>query len=174
MSQDLNNQVIKLLQNRQKIEAVKLVKDTLSLGLKESKDYVDALESGQTPFYNVSNDLSKTSTDLIAEVKQMLNQGIKIEAVKLVKEKLGLGLKEAKDFVDDIENGQNPTVSSSTLTSSDNLQAIDSEEFVQKIYHLLYKNQKIEAVKLVVDAQGLGLREAKEYVDKIERLMSQG
>ncbi len=40
------------------------------------------------------------STDLDAEVRQLVSQGNIIEAIKLVRERTGLGLKEAKDYVE--------------------------------------------------------------------------
>jgi ribosomal protein L7/L12 len=174
MNQELNNQVIKLIQNQQKIEAVKLVKDTLNWGLKESKEYVDALESGQTPQATPSNTQPTPSSDVIAQIKLLMGNGRKLEAVKLAYTQLNIGLAEAKEYVENLQWDDNSPQPSTSTNQLDASQGIDSEEFVQKIYHLLYKNQKIEAVKLVIDTYGLGLREAKEYVDKIERFMSQG
>lgn len=37
------------------------------------------------------------------EIEQMLRQGSKIEAIKLYRQRTGLGLKEAKDAVEEIE-----------------------------------------------------------------------
>ncbi|MCU0445164.1 MAG: ribosomal protein L7/L12 [Microscillaceae bacterium] len=108
--------------------------------------------------------------ELNQQIINLLHQGNKIEAVKLAKESLNLGLKEAKDLVDAIESGQYKselTASAETTSPS----GLYSEKFVQQILDLLFKNQKIMAVKLVVETQGLGLREAKDYVDKIEKMI---
>jgi ribosomal protein L7/L12 len=40
---------------------------------------------------------------VLAEAEQWLRQGKKIEAVKAYRERTGVGLKEAKDVVDDLE-----------------------------------------------------------------------
>ena len=44
------------------------------------------------------------------EVRGLLAQGQKIAAIKLVREQTGAGLKDAKDFVEAIEGGQNPPI----------------------------------------------------------------
>ncbi|TAF67556.1 MAG: hypothetical protein EAZ55_03240 [Cytophagales bacterium] len=42
---DLKQKVIQLLKGRRKIDAVKLVKETLGIGLAEAKHWVDAIEN---------------------------------------------------------------------------------------------------------------------------------
>jgi hypothetical protein len=49
-----------------------------------------------------------TSSGLDSEVRQLLQSGQMIEAVKLVRERTGLGLKEAKDRVDAVAAGLPP------------------------------------------------------------------
>lgn len=44
------------------------------------------------------------------EVRGLIAQGQKIEAIKLVRQQTGSGLKDAKDFVEAMERGQNPPV----------------------------------------------------------------
>jgi len=41
---------------------------------------------------------------LLAEVRVLIQQGKKIKAIKLVRSRKGDGLKEAKEYVDEIEN----------------------------------------------------------------------
>jgi len=44
------------------------------------------------------------------QVRGLLADGQKIEAIKLVRQQAGCGLKDAKDFVEAMERGQNPPV----------------------------------------------------------------
>lgn len=44
---DLRAELLRLLQRRSKIPAIKLVRDHTGLGLKEAKDYIDALSDGR-------------------------------------------------------------------------------------------------------------------------------
>jgi hypothetical protein len=46
----------------------------------------------------------------LLEVRGLLAQSRKIDAIKLVREQTGAGLKDAKDFVEAIERGQNPPI----------------------------------------------------------------
>jgi len=43
----------------------------------------------------------RTSSD--PEIEQLLRQGNKIEAIKVYRQKTGVGLKEAKDVIDELE-----------------------------------------------------------------------
>ena len=40
-------------------------------------------------------------------IQQLLERGNKIEAIKIYREKTGLGLKESKDVIDELERGLN-------------------------------------------------------------------
>ena len=99
----LEHEVRTLLSQRRKVEAVKQVREATGWGLKEAKDYVDAIEAGRTPPM-MTADTSMVSQDtLVFEARELLIRGKKIEAVKKVRELSGWGLKEAKDFVDSLE-----------------------------------------------------------------------
>lgn len=41
--------------------------------------------------------------ELLAEARALVRDNRKIEAIKLVREQMGIGLKEAKDLVDDLD-----------------------------------------------------------------------
>jgi ribosomal L7/L12-like protein len=48
------------------------------------------------------------NADVTPEVAQLLAAGKKIEAIKIVRQRTGAGLREAKDYVDAIEAGRTP------------------------------------------------------------------
>jgi hypothetical protein len=50
------------------------------------------------------------------QVRGLIAGGQKIEAIKLVRQQTGCGLKDAKDFVEAIERGQSPPVPSAAVT----------------------------------------------------------
>jgi ribosomal protein L7/L12 len=97
-----------------------------------------------------------------AEVRDLLEAGKKIEAIKRVREQTGLGLKEAKDLVEALERGV--AVSIHTHQHPPAGDASDVDGAARK---LVDSGQLIEAVKLVRDRKNLGLKEAKEYVDRL-------
>jgi ribosomal protein L7/L12 len=102
---DADGQVQALLAGGNKIGAIKLVRERTGLGLKEAKDYVEALEAGRAPPpIPVAEAAAPLATgELDAQVQALLAGGNKIGAIKLVRERTGLGLKEAKDYVDQLE-----------------------------------------------------------------------
>ncbi len=98
----LDTLVRDLLAQDQKIQAVKLVRERTGWGLKEAKDYVDAHERGRPLVDLGSAPTAAPDGDLADDVRDLVSQGQTIHAVKLVRERTGWGLKEAKDYVDAI------------------------------------------------------------------------
>jgi ribosomal protein L7/L12 len=93
------------------------------------------------------------------EIKQLAAQD-KIEAIKLVRERTGMGLRDAKEYVEGLGLDQPaPLPPSPAATGSADL---DTE-----VRHLVTQGAIIEAIKLVRERTGLGLKEAKDYVDRL-------
>ncbi len=169
---DLPTEVAQLLAARQKIAAIKRVREVTDWGLKEAKDYVEALERGNTvstPVSTASGSAALGTADLPPAVKTLLEKGRKIEAVKLVREATGWGLKEVKDYVDALESGASPPAPLPQPLREPPIASGITPELAAEVRQLLARRQKIEAVKRVRMATGWGLKEAKAYVDAIER-----
>lgn len=112
ISEDEFRTVNDLVLAGQKIEAIKLYNEATGAGLKESKDYIDGLER-QLRAENAGN-ISATlsgaglsvptmSEDDAKRMTDLIFAGQKIEAIKMYREASRLGLKESKDFIDDLE-----------------------------------------------------------------------
>jgi ribosomal protein L7/L12 len=87
-------------------------------------------------------------------VRSLLDQGPKIEAIKVYREATGAGLKEAKDAVENLEYlGKLP------LQDFPGLEA--------EIKALLEQGQKIAAIKLYRDQTGADLKEARDAVEAL-------
>lgn len=95
---DLERQIRALLDQGQMIEAIKLYRQATGLGLAEAKRAIEGLEQGN----KLSIPPRKSTGDFETTVLDLLHQGKKIEAIKLYREKTGLGLKESKDAVDEL------------------------------------------------------------------------
>ena len=87
-----------------------------------------------------------------SDVLASWNRGDKIAAIQALREGTGLGLKEAKEI---LESGEDAIVLSPTT----------SAELPNKVYEAMARGDKIEAIKLVREATGLGLKEAKDVVE---------
>lgn len=82
-----------------KIEAIKLLREATGLGLAEAKQLLEAVPAA-TMARGANADFA-----LPAEVRAALARGNKIEAIRLLREATGLGLKDAKDRIDAAAEG---------------------------------------------------------------------
>ena len=97
------------------------------------------------------------------QVKGLIAQGRKIEAIKLVRETNRISLEAAKDSVEAIEKHGRPTLGEMGMMSTVRL----AQELSKDALKLIAKGQRIEAIQLVRQRTGLGLKEAKEIVDRL-------
>ena len=96
------------------IGAIKVFYTQNKTGLKEAKDFIEALRDGKISINSlqtgqaaqvggaIQGAVSPTGVDLQQQVLQMVQNGQTINAIKMVREKTGMGLKEAKDYVDQV------------------------------------------------------------------------
>lgn len=106
-------QVQELIWQGKVIEAIKTVRDATGLSLKESKELVDNLSNKD---FHINNSFGKTNVDFREEfsgnksleenIRQLLQQNKKLEAVKLVCDSTDMNLLNAKNFVESFENGE--------------------------------------------------------------------
>ena len=97
------------------------------------------------------------STPVPAEILSIWNSGSKVLAIKLLREQSGLGLAEAKQLLEstDADAADSPLAMYSAIPASAEL----------RIHAAMASGNKLEAVKLLKEATGLGLAEAKERID---------
>lgn len=88
------------LQRGNLVEAIKLMRADTGLGLKETKDALEAYMRGEPPSGGFAPKALPDGAPLPAQVQQALDQGNKIEAVRRLRGLTGMGLKEAKDAVE--------------------------------------------------------------------------
>jgi ribosomal protein L7/L12 len=101
--------------------------------------------------------------DMMREAQALLGQGRKIEAIKLLNERSGTPLDKAKAFVEAIE--KLGALGTATLTVTTNTTEL-SQQDTAEIQRLIRLGKKIEAIKLIRDRTGLGLKEAKDVADQ--------
>jgi ribosomal protein L7/L12 len=80
-----------------KLEAIKLLREETGMSLIEAKDLIDSADA-QNPALRAPQPQGKIV--LSSVVLDKLMQGNKIEAIKTLRDETGLGLKEAKDTVE--------------------------------------------------------------------------
>lgn len=96
----------------------------------------------------------------IEKVQALLARNQKINAVKLVHDTARCSLKEAKDYVDGLEEGARFTAGQEVPNAGN----IDAQ-----LKALLDRGDKLGAIKMYKTYSGEGLAESKEYVDRLEQ-----
>jgi large subunit ribosomal protein L7/L12 len=95
-----------LIERGQKLEAIEQYRERTGSGLKEARDAVEALERGET-LPTPKAVLTTVDQDILSLVRE----GKKIAAIKLYRDKTGVGLAEAKAAVESVatEHGVQPS-----------------------------------------------------------------
>lgn len=118
--------------------------------------------------------MSNSQQDLPSEVIAALKSGSKIEAIKRLRERFGLDLKEAKERVD-AHLAQTPenSASESRRVLADKLQSkeewLADQRLPTSVIEALASGHKIDAIKMLRASHGLGLKEAKDWVDAYQQ-----
>lgn len=101
--------MLEALGRGQLIEAIKLLRAS-GIGLKQAKDVIEATIKSKAAAAPPAFSTGVTSQPLPMEVIAALQRKQKIEAVRLMREQTGLGLKEAKEAVEAYERTRAPTI----------------------------------------------------------------
>ena len=170
-SPSLEQELLALIKAQGLINAIKLCRERTGVGLREAKDAVEALRDGK-PFTLRANAASQppqqpAETDVRTRILAFVQQGQYIEAIKLYREKTGLGLRESKDAIDAVRAGQPLSI---TMISSPQEAAPSPEpNHDDEVLLAIKQGNKINAIKIYRTYSGLGLKESLEAVEAISR-----
>ena len=115
-------------------------------------------------------DISNLPLEKLAEVKALVNAGNKIEAIKVLREATGLGLKEAKDGVEALERGEPLGLSSMTATTGSALSGFPGFSqltHLAEVVKLARAGQQAEAIQRYRDIMSVDLETAQSAVEAI-------
>ena len=101
-------------------------------------------------------------TELATPVVALVAAGKKIEAVKFYREATGLGLKESLDAVEAL-------IAGGTVADAGPLAPLAPPGTDAEVVALLAQKKKIEAIKLYREIHDVGLKEALDAVEAMER-----
>jgi len=88
------------------------------------------------------------------DIEATWRRGDKVQAIKQLREATGLGLAEAKAMLEDMLDGEPLAVDSATR-----------QQLAPAIEAALARGDKLAAIKLLKDATGIGLKEAKDRIE---------
>ncbi|MBU0494005.1 MAG: hypothetical protein KKA73_30995 [Chloroflexi bacterium] len=163
--EELGRQIRPLLEQGRLIDAIKLYRQLTDADLLEAKNAVDevargiaAEPTGMVP--GLANEVEK-------QIRQLLQQERKVDAIKVYRRHIDAGLAEAKHAVDEIEHSMRDVGRDKPTTTAPEGPA----EWENQIRQLLEQGRKIDAIKVYRQHTYVGLAEAKHAVDEIERGM---
>jgi len=91
---EVEERIVELLRQGNKVQAIKDYSQSTGAGLKESKEAVEALSNQQA----MGED--KDRSEIVEQIVESLRQGNKIQAIKDYRESTGAGLKESKEAIE--------------------------------------------------------------------------
>jgi ribosomal protein L7/L12 len=146
--QELEDQVHALLAQGQKIEAIKQVRTATGWGLKEAKDYVDALAYTALPAPGAADEATMEQA-----ARALIQQGRPIEAIRRVRGLTNWGLRESKDYVDGLIREE----------------PVNWASLASRARDLLAQDMRDEAIEWVMAQAEMDVQEARDYVDLLSR-----
>ena len=104
---------------------------------------------------------SGVTGDMAQEIATLLKEKRKLDAIKLLRERTGCGLSEAKEAVEAIERGGGAEVPLPSMSAPAGVEPA----LASSVLDLARAGKTIEAIKLLREGTGLGLADAKAWVD---------
>ena len=107
------------------------------------------------------DDFEPAQPDIEAEVRMLVDFGNNAEAIRVLQQKIGFDLQDAKDVVRQMTPGTPVPVLQSDAT------AATEDDTDDEARALASDGKLISAINLVREKNGLGLKEAKAYVERL-------
>ncbi len=105
-------EIIKIIETEGYIKSIEWYQENYDCTLEEAKEAIRAVRDK----YNVTS----KGLDIDPEALKLIEEGAKLQAVKVYVDKYGFSLKEAKDFIDETEKKLNGVTSNNASTNSNN------------------------------------------------------
>ena len=155
-----------LLSSGRKIDAIRLYREVFDTGLKEAKEAVETLETGRELPIPVSYAAPQPPIDsgaVLDDIRLLLYQGKKIDAIKRYREAYPVGLKEAKDAVEAIAlGGWSPPPPPPTFSG---YRMEDSQ--VAHFVKMVKEGRSEDAIKFYRQTFDVSATQAHEAVEKV-------
>ena len=103
------------------------------------------------------------------EVRRLLQQGQKLEAIKYLSDNFGTSLSESKMLVEALEKETDSPIAEPIVTVPDQSQGKLPEGLKVEVIKMLQGDQKMEAIKLVRQNLGVGLKEGLILVEEVQK-----
>ncbi|ACY32960.1 ribosomal protein L7/L12 [Comamonas thiooxydans] len=171
MPTQIPQEILKHWQNGHKIEAIKQLREQVGLGLKEAKDLLEASDEPDFVQHGAAE-----QTQAIQQLREQLEK-LSMKDATLLLDQLNRDDAASNSSFSSIKtttttvNGKTTT---SVTVSGDHAEAIEAllsganavpAETRAEVEDAMARGNKIEAIKLLREATGLGLAQAKDHID---------
>lgn len=180
-------ELVALLREGRKIMAVKRYRELTGVGLAEAKAVIDDLEQQlgagvelarqSIPLPESTPPATPNMDALAAQVVSLVRGGNKIEAIRVYREAMNVGLREAKEAVETIEGQLRqdrpaPVPAPPPAPPAAQRAGRPVPAWMAPVVDQLQRGNKIGAIKAYREATGVGLAEAKATVEALERQLA--
>jgi ribosomal protein L7/L12 len=173
-SPEFTAELLELMRQGRKIDAIKLWREKTNVGLKEAKEAVEAIERGQTPTIAGPDDGPKAAPDperLTNEVMALLREGETLAAIKRWREVTGADLKAAKDAIDLLRGPSSVAAKAGTpappVAAGREERELEKADFEDDILSILQTGSRKEAIHRYIALTGETEDRARNAVDHL-------
>jgi ribosomal protein L7/L12 len=96
--------IAELIEQGRKIEAIKLLRENTGVSLEEAKEQIERLTAEAAGQMDPAERHGLSTAGLPEDVLALARAGQKLEAIKILRERTGTGLKEAKEQIEAVTN----------------------------------------------------------------------
>lgn len=181
-SEETARLIIWEIQQDMKINAIKRYRDATGAPLKQAKDDVESIalalkfapdHGGGAPAALPLAPGVACDEATLARVASELAAGRKINAIKILRDATRMGLKDAKDYVERMERDGLPGAPSApAAVVAPRPRGTLSESAMARVQDEIRRDHPIMAVKIVREETGMGLMEAKKFVEDLHGRMT--
>lgn len=154
-----------------KLDAIKSYREIHRVGLKEAKEAVERMESelqsgAASVLGSETPSVSRATAQGEADVERLIRAGKKIHAIKLYRELHGVGLRESKEAVENMEAHLRCGATAHPPGAPGPAPTAPGPR--EEIARFVLAGKKLQAIKVYRQHFGCGLRESKEAVERFE------
>jgi ribosomal protein L7/L12 len=103
------------------------------------------------------------------EAADAMARGEKIRAIKIFRSATGASLKEAKDFIEEVQRRSGVEAKINLLLEHAGLKFDPYKSLPQEAVDAMARGEKIRAIKIFRSATGVSLKEAKDFIEQVQR-----
>jgi ribosomal protein L7/L12 len=171
LTEATGREVRQLIAAGRKIEAIRLYRQRTNASLKEAKEAVERIERDEPVqltqvLVEKAGRSQVTLPEIEAELRQLLQSGMKVEAIKRYREIFGEGLSASRDAVEVFANGEDLPIPIG-WGHDQRLTIIDTAHVLAQVTFLTQQGDRLAAIQTYREMFDSSLQEAEQVVARL-------